>query len=107
MTKLPWYVCDMDEGVLRREPTRRAALKWLLDQACTTNVIERYAYGPGYYSYLVGSDREDSTDAAIVREDCLRRYGIDTPPDQIEPRYPYSNQPHEERDPDELEATDQ
>lgn len=25
-----WLVCDMDQGVLRCEPTRRAALAWAM-----------------------------------------------------------------------------
>jgi len=93
MSAKRWFVCDMDEGVLRIEPTRRAAVEW-----CRTHsggkVIRRYAYGPGYYSYLIGYDREDHNGGlSIVREDCLRWYGLDTPPGEIKPLYPYVDEP--------------
>ncbi|MTD57173.1 hypothetical protein [Amycolatopsis pithecellobii] len=63
----PWYVCDMDDGVLRKEPTRAAAVAWLIKHACAARVINRYCYGPGSYDYHVGHAHDDFTDASIVR----------------------------------------
>jgi hypothetical protein len=94
-----WYVCDMDHGVLRVECSRRAAVEWWMNDQDASKVIERHTYGPGFYSYVVGNDGEDCADATIVREDKLPRYGITTPPSEIEPLYPFKNQPHEPHGP--------
>jgi hypothetical protein len=93
-----WYVCDMDEGVLRVELSRRAAVDWWMSDQCASQVIERHTYGPGFYDYLVGYDRDDCASTAIVREDKLTRYGITTPPSEIEPLYPFADRPHEARE---------
>jgi hypothetical protein len=84
-----WYVCNPDDGVLRVEGTRREALAWLMRRECAPRVLSRYTYGPGYYSYIVGQNVEDrSQSMSLVREDCLRWYGIDTAPEEIQPLYP-------------------
>lgn len=92
-----WYVCDMDEGVLRVESSRRAAVEWWMSDQCASKVIERYTYGPGFYDYHVGHNREDWAGSAIVREDKLAQYGIITPLSEIKPLYPFADRPHEER----------
>jgi hypothetical protein len=92
-----WYVCDMDDGVLRSEPTRKAAVSWWRTHQGATRVIKRYTYAPGYYSYTVGCDRDHGSETAIVREDKLRVYGIDAPVGEIKPLYPYADRPHEMR----------
>ncbi|MDT8913522.1 hypothetical protein [Amycolatopsis sp. PS_44_ISF1] len=93
-----WYVCDMDDGVLRVESSRRDAVEWWKCDQIATDVIERHTYGPGFYDYLVGDSREDAARAAIVCEDKLPRYGITTPPSQIQPLYPCKDRPHEARE---------
>lgn len=93
-----WFVLDMDEGALRIEASRGDAVRWWKDHQCTDKVVERYTYGPGYYDYVVGNSIDDSADAAIVREDKLGRYGINTPPDEIQPLFPYRDKPHERRE---------
>lgn len=69
-----WLVLDMDDGVLRREPTRKAALTWWMQFTDTSKVVERYKYGPGAYSYTTGDNGggTDGDDCFIEREDIVR-----------------------------------
>lgn len=88
----------MDDGVLRIEPTRRAALAWTIEHG-GGKVLKRHTYGPGFYDYIVGVPGEDwGASVAIVREDCLDWYwGPNGPkPEEIRPRYPYADRPHDE-----------
>lgn len=97
-----WLVLDMDDGLLRREPTRRAALAWFMDHCDAPKVISRHRYGPGAYDYRVGSDPEDAVSAFIEREDVAPRGGWDP---QQPALYPLDDKPHEqvERQPDDAE----
>lgn len=91
---IPWLVCDMDEGVLRREPTRKAALRWSMNHLCASRVLERYAYGRGSYDYLLGDGGGDSAGGvSIVRADVAARSGWK--PDQAA-LYPVAGDPFEE-----------
>ena len=92
---MTWAVADMDEGILRREPSRQAALRWVLDHHCTNRVLRRHAYGPGAYEYRVGADMEDGSEAFIVREDQLASHGYD--PEQVS-LYPLPKDPHQRVD---------
>jgi hypothetical protein len=83
-----WLVCDMDDGVLRREAARKNAVNWFMRFSAAKDVIERHAYGPGSYEYRVGDlrDPDDSCSAFIVREDrAAGKWGWDA--DQV-PLYP-------------------
>jgi hypothetical protein len=93
-----WYVCDTNAGVLRVEPTRRAAVNWWMRHADRNAVFARRIHATGYYSYTVGQrgDRDSGSETAIVREDKLRLYGIHTPPDEIAVRYPWPDAPHDD-----------
>lgn len=86
VNRMRWFVCDMDDGVLRIEPTRKAAVDWWKDHCDTTNVIRRHNYGPGKYEYQVGASEDDSSSAFIVREDLLEAGGWD--PNQL-PMFPF------------------
>lgn len=87
-----WAVCDVDDGILRVEPTRRAAVRWLTFH-CGGEVLARYAYGPGNYEYTVGLRGEDGSGGGfVVRADRLAASGWD--PDQT-PLYPLVDDPHE------------
>ncbi|MEV7675023.1 hypothetical protein [Streptomyces sp. NPDC088752] len=66
--KVPWLVCDMDDGVLRVEPTRAAAAEW------------RTYFDDGLF---------------LVRADRARASGWD--PEQ-QPLYPYPGDPFEQVD---------
>lgn len=90
VTAEKWFVCDMDDGVLRAEPTRTAAVKWWLQFNCAERVIARHTYAPGYYDYVVSQNDYDPADAAIVRADRMDHYGGD--PAQV-PLYPIRDEP--------------
>lgn len=87
-----WTVCDVDDGILRVESTRRAAVRWLTFH-CGGEVLARYAYGPGKFEYTIGLPGEDGTGGGfVVRADRLAASGWD--PDQA-PLYPLADDPHE------------
>ncbi len=86
---MTWLVTDMDDGVLREEPTRKAAVEWLLGYSMSPRVRERFTYGIGYYGYVVGIDREDASSYAILRENRLDAYGLDPQDPKRTPLYPY------------------
>ena len=94
----PWLVLDMDEGVLRREPTRRAAVDWIIARD-GGNVLRRHCSGPGAYEYTIGYAGDDGTSNYFVeRLDAAVRAGWDhcfTVPD----KHPYPDRPHDQ-DPD-------
>lgn len=92
-----WLVVDMDQGLLRRERTRRAALRWCMGMGGYNHVISRHRYGPGAYEYRVGFSTtfpgDTDTDTwSIERVPRARRAGfagVDGPP-----LYPYADEPY-------------
>lgn len=87
-----WAVCDVDDGVLRVEPTRRAAVRWLT-RHYGGEVLARYAYGPGKFEYTIGIRGEDGVAGAfVVRTDRLASGSWDL--DQT-PLYPLPDDPDE------------
>ncbi|GBQ04364.1 hypothetical protein SSP531S_58580 [Streptomyces spongiicola] len=100
--KVPWLVCDMDEGVMRVESSMRAAAAWASSYACAP-VRERRSYpGGDCYDYVFGFPGEDdNTCVFIMRADVAHRHGFN--PVQ-QPRYPYPAAPDERvRRPDETD----
>ncbi|WP_232785298.1 hypothetical protein [Mycobacteroides chelonae] len=100
-----WFVCDIDDGILRAENTRKAAVRWLTFQF-GGEVLARRCYGPGRFEYTVGLPSDDTHDSAfIVRDDRLTVGGWN--PNQA-PLYPLADDPHErvERVQDSLEESD-
>ncbi|MFE9993460.1 hypothetical protein [Streptomyces avermitilis] len=91
--RVPWLVCDMDEGVMRVEPSMRAAVAWAKSYACTP-VRERGNYpGGDCYDYVFGLPGEDATTCVfIMRADVAHGHGFN--PVQ-QPRYPYPDAPDE------------
>lgn len=92
--KSDWLVCDMDIGALRRERTRRAALKWAMNHSGHDKVYGRHGYGPGAYEYSTGptGDPENRTGWFIERAHQAARSGcagIDRP------LYPYADRPRD------------
>ncbi len=88
-----WLVLDMDDGLLRRAPTRKAALSWWMQLNDTGRVIKRSTSGPGAYNYVTasGSGRDDSCGGVFIeRADVARRAGWD--PSQ-QPLYPNADKP--------------
>lgn len=87
-----WLVLDMDDGLLRIEPTRTAAVRWLLGWCDAPRVVARHTYGPGRYSYVVGGDDPYDTSGAFIERaaQAIQDHGWDlTRP----PRYPHRNEP--------------
>jgi len=101
-----WFVFGMDDGLLRIEPTRRVAVRWLCLLFGGT-VRRRYSYGPGSFEYFVGIDSEDQDSAFIMRGD--RAAGNTGWDPHQEPLYPYADDPFErvERANNELEESPQ
>lgn len=97
---MDWLVLDMDDGVVRREPTRKAAVDWLTGLT-EGKVLSRYSYGPGAYEYRVGLDMDDCASWFVEREDVAddpnRKGGWDI---TQRPTYPHPDDPYqyEERD---------
>jgi len=92
MPKKFWLVLDMDDGVLRREPTRADALEWWMHHSDAPKVLERHTYGPGTYSYVVGYDKEDNSGSIFIeRSDRAPRGGWNI--HQL-PLYPSDKNPH-------------
>lgn len=90
-----WLVLDMDEGVLRREPTRRAAVDWMRGYS-GGQVLWSHRYGPGAYEYTVGFPGEENGFSAFVeRTEHARVAGW---PVDTEAMYPHADDPYEPRD---------
>lgn len=88
-----WFVCDMDEGVLRVEPTRTAARQWFAGHVGLGDAyVRRHNYGAGDYEYAIGSSEDDHDQCWIIREDRLPGNGWDA---SQQPLYPVADKPHE------------
>jgi len=88
-----WLVLDMDDGLLRREPTRRAALDWWMGLNGTGVVLRRHCYRPGAYEYVTASegDRDDSCGGVFIeRQDVAATGGWDV---EQAPLYPNEDDP--------------
>jgi len=59
-----WIVADMDDGVLRRAPTRRAGVTWALAHFGGL-LLERHGYS-GCWEYLFGFPDEGGDSVFIV-----------------------------------------
>jgi hypothetical protein len=88
-----WLVLDMDDGLLRREPSRTAAVQWYKGLT-GSKVIARHSYGPGAYEYICGFGSEDRDSGKFIeREDvAASRGGWDL---SRSPLYPYEDRPYE------------
>ncbi len=82
----------MDDGILRQELTRKAAVEWLKGLSCGDKVLARHQYRPGDYEYRVGSNDQDRLSAWIVRSDQLHHGGwpVDQPA-----LYPHKDSPYD------------
>ncbi len=99
---MTWIVADMDDGVLRRAPTRRTGVTWALAHFGSL-LLERHGYS-GCWEYLFGFPDEDSGDSVfIVRADCLARNGWDL--EQV-PLFPLVDDPHEHVDREDDDVAD-
>lgn len=88
-----WLVLDMDDGLLRREPTRKAALGWWMSKQETDHVVRRYTFGPGAYEYVTAlkGNRDDTCGGVFIEHVGAARRG-DWDVDQA-PLYPKADAP--------------
>lgn len=89
--RVPWLVLDMDQGVVRVEPTRAAAVEWARHQY-DGRVINREHSGEAWYEYFIGYSRDDCSSVWIARADIVHRHGFNA---EQEPWYPYPDAPHD------------
>lgn len=94
MARLPWLVVDMDEGLLRREPTRAAAVKWCRNWYGP--VMERHSYSPGAYSYTFGVRGEDRATFLFVEREDVAKSGAGSRVWNSTPKYPHPDRPYDE-----------
>ena len=92
---MTWLVLDMDEGLLRKEPSRGAAVLWASNHL-GGNVYGRHAYGPGVYEYWIGMARDDCDTVSIVRSDKAVDQGWQAALD-AGAKFPYPDDPLLER----------
>ena len=92
---MEWLVADMDQGIIRREPSRRAALGWILG-AGAGKVLSRHDYpGRPVYDYVVGipGEEQSASSYCLIRADVAHRWGFEWAfelPDQ----YPFPTKPY-------------
>lgn len=101
---MDWIIADMDQGIIRRESSRRAALGWILGYGAG-QVLSRHDYpGRPIYDYVIGNPGEEETASSycLLRVDVAHRWGFDWAfelPDQ----YPFPTQPYKRGALDDIE----
>lgn len=91
-SRMPWIVADMDMGVLRIAPTRKAARDWAERHAGAPLRSMNHAKGSTCWDYSFGYRDEDSNECfSIMRADNARLHGFKA---EQEPYYPYAEDPH-------------
>lgn len=96
-----WYVCDMDDGIIRVEDTKSAALAWAKGRSGGNVLPGRKRTSDGFYEYYIGTDEYDRRQVWIARGDAALRAGFDDL-DQA-PLYPVKDDPYkrvERKEPD-------
>lgn len=92
----PWLVLDMDEGLIRREPSRKAAVAWCTGRS-GIKVLSRHCFRPGAYQYTFGWPGEDSGFGHFIEhEDAARDGGWECLDDEA--KYPHADDPYQQRD---------
>ncbi len=91
-----WYVVGMDDGVIRREATKAACLKWARKSAVASDRVlpGRHRTGDGFYQYRIGTS-DDCKLVWIARGDAAQAQGFDL---NQEPLYPYADRPYRRGD---------
>ncbi|MEW9530657.1 hypothetical protein [Microbispora sp. NPDC049125] len=91
MTKpTDWYIADEDDGIIRRESTKAALLKWATIMYDGKVLPGKKKMFNGHYEYEIGIDRDNATFVSVFRGDALAYTSYDI--DQ-EPTYPYADDP--------------
>jgi len=95
-----WYLCDMDDGILRAEPTKRAAKDWFRGWADTPRVNVHRVSAGDYYLTAAYDGGMYATSAFLMTAEVTARHAFD--PGQ-RPLYPSAEHPYERVDRDEWE----
>jgi hypothetical protein len=96
-----WLVLDMDDKVLRREPTRRAAIAWAERHLCAP-VRRGHRSASGAYEYEFGPHGGDMDGSFFIeRDDVALDHGW---PVDVPPLFPFPDDPHLEADTPERHA---
>jgi hypothetical protein len=94
-----WLVLDMDEGLIRIEPTRKAAVKWCTDWYGP--VLERNGRDGAYYYVFGDKDSLRATSYFIERYDAAvdpnRNGGWENVADGPA-KFPYADRPYDRSD---------
>lgn len=92
-----WLVLHMDEGLIRREPTRKAAVKWCSDSYGP--VLHRYGRDRDYYYVFGDKDALYASSFTIARYDAAvdpnRRGGWEGVADGPA-KYPFPDRPYDQ-----------
>lgn len=88
---MDWLVLKMDDGVLRRERTRAAAVRWWKRHQGHSRVLRRHKYRAGAYQYVTSGDNpHEASSVFIEREDVAPAGGWDV---SQRPLYPHATEP--------------
>jgi len=95
--KQQWMILDWQEGLVRIEPTRRAAVAWCTGYA-GHQVESRDKFRDGAYRYVFGyGDGSDSGFSQFIeREDIAHRDWSEALAKG--PKYPYADRPYVQRE---------
>ncbi|MDH6522419.1 hypothetical protein [Streptomyces sp. SAI-090] len=91
--RVPWIVCDMDDGVVRVGASRDEAVAWCSGLLEGAPVRRRHHYGEGCYEYVFGDRGEDKESFFVLRADVAHRRGFDA---AQQPQYPQPDEPYEQ-----------
>lgn len=92
--KLPWLVIDMDEGLLRREASRTAAVEWCRNWYGP--VVERDRYSPGAYGYHFGVRGEERIHFLFIEREDAAKTGAGSNVFNDRPKYPFPDKPYDQ-----------
>ncbi|MFF8786725.1 hypothetical protein [Streptomyces sp. NPDC015125] len=92
--RVPWLVCDMDDGVVRVEPSRAEAAAWCRTHCGEDRVRFEHGKGSTAYEYFFGP-RGDETSFFILKADHAHQHGFNP---QQRPLHPFSDDPHHKVD---------
>ncbi|MFF4777648.1 hypothetical protein ACFY05_32955 [Microtetraspora fusca] len=91
-----WYVVNMDDGVIRAEPTKENALRWVANHWGVGAVQPgQHRLHDGFYEYYVGTSASDRRQVWIVLGVVLALHGWDI---NETPLYPHPDRPAERVD---------
>ncbi|GAA3722799.1 hypothetical protein GCM10022224_104510 [Nonomuraea antimicrobica] len=85
-----WYIVNEDDGIVRREPTLGALVRWALIAYDGWVLPGKKRVRDGHYRYAIGEDRDNHLLVSVFRRDVLAHAAYDL---AQEPLYPYPDDP--------------